>query len=48
MQVAVGPFGDYISMGGMFTIVKVRAYVQNDEQDPEWYRPPRHGRTQGQ
>jgi hypothetical protein len=40
MKGAVGPFGDYISMGGMFTIVKVRDQVQNYEQDPGWYQHP--------
>jgi hypothetical protein len=40
MKGAVGPFGDYISMGGMFTIIKVRDKLQNYEQDPGWYQHP--------
>jgi hypothetical protein len=40
MKGAVGPFGDYISMGGMFTIIKVRDQVQNYDQDPGWYPHP--------
>lgn len=35
---AKGPF-DYISMGGMFTILKVRNRVQGFA-DPGWYQPP--------
>jgi len=41
MKGAVGPFGDYISMGGMFTIIKVRDRLESYEQDPEWYQHPR-------
>jgi FtsP/CotA-like multicopper oxidase with cupredoxin domain len=33
-----GPF-DYITMGGMFTVLKVRDGIQNYE-DPGWYRHP--------
>jgi hypothetical protein len=40
MKGAVGPFEDYISMGGMFTIVKVRDQLPNYEQDPGWYQHP--------
>jgi hypothetical protein len=40
MKGAVGPFGDYISMGGMFTIVKVRDQLASYEQDPGWYQHP--------
>jgi manganese oxidase len=40
MKGAVGPFGDYISMGGMFTIVKVRDHLQSYDQDPGWYQHP--------
>jgi hypothetical protein len=32
-----GPFG-YITMGGMFTIIKVRERLQPGV-DPGWYRP---------
>jgi hypothetical protein len=40
MKGAMGPFGDYISMGGMFTIIKVRDHLQNYDQDPGWYQHP--------
>jgi hypothetical protein len=40
MKGAVGPFGDYISMGGMFTIIKVRDQVQSYDRDPGWYQHP--------
>ncbi len=33
-----GPY-DYITMGGMFTIVKIRDRVQG-QRDPGWYRQP--------
>ena len=33
-----GPF-DYITMGGMFTILKVRDEL-SDYADPGWYRNP--------
>jgi hypothetical protein len=39
MKGGVGPF-DYISMGGMFTIVKVRDRVKNYDPDPGWYQHP--------
>ncbi len=35
-----GPFGDYISMGGLFTIVKVRDLLASYDQDPGWYEHP--------
>ena len=41
MKGAVGPFGDYISMGGMFTIIKVRDRLESYDQDPGWYQHPR-------
>jgi hypothetical protein len=42
MKGAVGPFGDYISMGGMFTIIKVRDRLASYDEDPGWYQhPPR-------
>jgi hypothetical protein len=40
MKGAVGPFGDYISMGGMFTIIKVRDRLESYDQDPGWYKHP--------
>jgi hypothetical protein len=36
---AYGPF-DYISMGGMFNIVKVRHQLANYDEDPGWYEHP--------
>ena len=41
MKGAVGPFGDYISMGGMFTIIKVRDRLESYDKDPGWYQRPR-------
>jgi len=38
MKGATGPFGDYISMGGLFTIVKVRDRLNSYEEDPGWYQ----------
>jgi hypothetical protein len=35
---AKGPF-DYITMGGMFTIVKVRDEIE-EGKDPGWYANP--------
>jgi len=40
MKGAVGPFGDYIGMGGMFTILKVRDHVESYDKDPGWYAHP--------
>ena len=40
MKGAVGPFGDYITSGGMFTVVKVRDRLQRYDQDPGWYQHP--------
>ena len=40
MKGATGPFGDYISMGGLFTIVKVRDRLQSYDEDPGWYQHP--------
>jgi hypothetical protein len=39
MKGATGPFGDYISMGGLFTIVKVRDRLKSYDDDPGWYQP---------
>jgi hypothetical protein len=40
MKGATGPFGDYIAMGGLFTIVKVRDDLKSDHEDPGWYQHP--------
>jgi hypothetical protein len=40
MKGAVGPFGDYISMGGMLTVIKVRDRLASYDQDPGWYQHP--------
>ena len=40
MKGATGPFGDYISMGGLFTIIKVRDELKSYGEDPGWYRHP--------
>ena len=40
MKGASGPFGDYISMGGLFTIVKVRDRLTSYDEDPGWYQHP--------
>jgi hypothetical protein len=40
MKGATGPFGDYISMGGLFTILKVRDELKSYDEDPGWYRHP--------
>jgi hypothetical protein len=41
MMAAPGPHGS-IDMGGMFTVVKIRADLGHDDyRDPGWYAPPR-------
>ncbi|HXG53465.1 MAG TPA: copper oxidase [candidate division Zixibacteria bacterium] len=40
MKGAAGPFGDYISMGGLFTVVKVRDQLKSYDEDPGWYKHP--------
>ncbi|MBX3379406.1 MAG: copper oxidase [Phycisphaeraceae bacterium] len=35
----IGPY-DEITMGGMFTILKVRDNIANLNEDPGWYEPP--------
>ncbi len=40
MKGATGPFGDYITMGGLFTIVKVRDDLKSYDEDPGWYQHP--------
>ena len=47
MKGAVGPFGDYISMGGMFTVVKVRDRLASYDQDRVVSTPTGHRRAQG-
>jgi manganese oxidase len=38
----IGAWGphDYITMGGMFTIMKVRRQIDDYDKDPGWYRNP--------
>jgi hypothetical protein len=40
MKGALGPFGDYMTSGGMFTVVKVRDHLPSYDQDPGWYKHP--------
>ena len=40
MKGATGPFGDYISMGGLLTILKVRDTIRDYDADPGWYQHP--------
>ena len=40
MKGAPGPFGDYISMGGLMTIMKVRDRLKSYDEDPGWYEHP--------
>ena len=40
MKGAVGPFGDYISMGGMFTIIKVRGSLRELREGPRLVSTP--------
>jgi hypothetical protein len=40
MKGSAGPF-DYITMGGMFTIIKVRDRLVSYDHDPGWYQHPR-------
>jgi manganese oxidase len=39
MKGAAGPF-DYVSMGGMMTVMKVRDALRNYDEDPGWYSHP--------
>jgi len=39
MKGAAGPF-DYISMGGMMTVIKVRDRLNRYDEDPGWYQHP--------
>ena len=40
MKGLTGPFGDYISMGGMMTVIKVRDRLKSYDDDPGWYPHP--------
>ena len=41
MMAGSGPYGS-IGMGGMFTMVKIRADIAaGDYRDPGWYQPPK-------
>jgi hypothetical protein len=40
MKGATGQFGDYISMGGLLTIIKVRDRLASYDEDPGWYQHP--------
>jgi FtsP/CotA-like multicopper oxidase with cupredoxin domain len=40
MKGVAGPFGDYISMGGMMTVIKVRDRLTSYDEDPGWYQHP--------
>ncbi|MGZ8519722.1 MAG: copper oxidase, partial [Candidatus Binatia bacterium] len=40
MKGKAGPFGDYISMGGMMTLLKVRDRLKSYDKDPGWYDHP--------
>jgi manganese oxidase len=40
MMAGTGPYGG-IEMGGMFTVMKIRAdLAHNDYRDPGWYKAP--------
>jgi hypothetical protein len=40
MMTGAGPYGS-IEMGGMFTVVKIRADLAHDDyRDPGWYQAP--------
>ena len=40
MMTGTGPYGD-IEMGGMFTVMKIRAELARDDyRDPGWYEAP--------
>jgi FtsP/CotA-like multicopper oxidase with cupredoxin domain len=41
MKGVTGPFGDYISMGGLLTILKVRDSLTSYDQDPGWHEHPK-------
>ena len=39
MKSRMGPFGEYLTSGGMFTLLKVRNQLKSYE-DPGWYQHP--------
>lgn len=40
MMTGTGPYGS-IEMGGLFTVMKIRADLAHDDyRDPGWYEPP--------
>lgn len=41
MKSRMGPFGEYLTSSGMFTLLKVRNQLQSYDQDPDWYSHPR-------
>jgi hypothetical protein len=40
MRGGAGPF-DYLTMGGLLTMLKVREHLARDDRDPGWYRHPK-------
>ena len=40
MRGGAGPF-DYITMGGLLTVLKVRENLEHDNRDPGWYQHPK-------
>jgi FtsP/CotA-like multicopper oxidase with cupredoxin domain len=40
MRGGAGPF-DYLTMGGLLTMLKVREHIERDDRDPGWYRHPK-------
>lgn len=40
MRGGLGPF-DYITMGGLLTVLKVRERLEREDRDPGWYRHPK-------
>jgi hypothetical protein len=40
MRGGPGPF-DYITMGGLLTVLKVREHLERSDRDPGWYRHPK-------
>jgi hypothetical protein len=40
MRGGAGPF-DYITMGGLLTVLKVREQLEDSNRDPGWYRHPK-------
>lgn len=40
MRGGPGPF-DYITMGGLLTVLKVRERLERDDRDPGWYQHPK-------